>query len=89
MSTRYNLIIVEESTFSLQFVLFLFRYFLIEYSCFSLTRNVLKCASLLPFRHTASLTMYVRKTLLALIHDNGASVCTVYGSDSLKVNFFY
>ncbi|XP_059443756.1 molybdenum cofactor sulfurase isoform X3 [Corylus avellana] len=37
-------------------------------------------------QHTASLTMYVRKTLLALIHDNGASVCTVYGSDSLKVS---
>ncbi|XP_062168774.1 molybdenum cofactor sulfurase isoform X2 [Alnus glutinosa] len=37
-------------------------------------------------RHTASLTMYVRKTLLALRHDNGASVCTVYGSDSLKVS---
>ncbi|KAE8124542.1 hypothetical protein FH972_019417 [Carpinus fangiana] len=36
--------------------------------------------------HTSSLTMYVRKTLLALRHDNGATVCTVYGSDSLKVS---
>ncbi|GMY33370.1 molybdenum cofactor sulfurase isoform X2, partial [Fagus crenata] len=36
-------------------------------------------------RHTASLATYVRKMLLALRHENGASVCTLYQSDSLKV----
>ncbi|KAF5730824.1 molybdenum cofactor sulfurase [Tripterygium wilfordii] len=36
-------------------------------------------------RHTASLASYVKKTLLALKHENGASVCTLYGSHPLKV----
>ncbi|KAJ7949642.1 Molybdenum cofactor sulfurase [Quillaja saponaria] len=36
-------------------------------------------------RHTTSLALYMRKMLLALRHENGASVCTVYGSHSLKV----
>ncbi|KAF5731289.1 Molybdenum cofactor sulfurase (LOS5) (ABA3) isoform 1 [Tripterygium wilfordii] len=36
-------------------------------------------------RHTASLISYVKKTLLALKHENGASVCTLYGSLPLKV----
>nr|XP_011460723.1 PREDICTED: molybdenum cofactor sulfurase isoform X2 [Fragaria vesca subsp. vesca] len=30
-------------------------------------------------RHTASLALYVRKKLLALKHENGAKVCTLYG----------
>ncbi|XP_062011980.1 molybdenum cofactor sulfurase isoform X1 [Rosa rugosa] len=30
-------------------------------------------------RHTASLALYVRKKLLALRHENGAKVCTLYG----------
>ncbi|XP_044504727.1 molybdenum cofactor sulfurase-like isoform X2 [Mangifera indica] len=36
-------------------------------------------------RHTRSLAMYVRKTLLHLRHDNGASICIIYGSLSSKV----
>ncbi|KAM3732066.1 hypothetical protein ACB098_11G032800 [Castanea mollissima] len=36
-------------------------------------------------RHTAALATYLRKMLLALRHENGASVCKVYKSDSLKV----
>ncbi|KAG2679697.1 hypothetical protein I3760_11G063500 [Carya illinoinensis] len=36
-------------------------------------------------RHTTSLTTYVRKMLLALKHENGASVCTLYRSDNVKV----
>nr|XP_023926826.1 molybdenum cofactor sulfurase-like [Quercus suber] len=35
-------------------------------------------------RHTAALATYLRKMLLALRHENGASVCKVYKSDSLK-----
>ncbi|GKV37030.1 hypothetical protein SLEP1_g45101 [Rubroshorea leprosula] len=38
------------------------------------------------FRHTASLAIYVKKKLLLLRHANGASVCTVYGSQTLKVS---
>ncbi|KAL8144553.1 hypothetical protein V2J09_017585 [Rumex salicifolius] len=30
-------------------------------------------------RHTASLARYLRRTLLALKHDNGAEVCVIYG----------
>ncbi|KAL4598330.1 hypothetical protein ACB092_11G052900 [Castanea dentata] len=36
-------------------------------------------------RHTAALATYLRKMLLALRHENGASVCKIYKSDSLKV----
>ncbi|KAK0597739.1 hypothetical protein LWI29_028205 [Acer saccharum] len=36
------------------------------------------------FRHTASLATYVRKTLLTLRHENGAVVCTLYGSSPSK-----
>ena len=79
--------LVRICMFSLLFMLFLFLALLIEHSCFRLTCNVLKCTSPLPFRHTASLATYVRKMLLALRHENGASVCTLYQSDSLKVSF--
>ncbi|MCI22937.1 molybdenum cofactor sulfurase-like, partial [Trifolium medium] len=30
-------------------------------------------------RHTTSLALYTRKTLLALRHGNGSSVCILYG----------
>ncbi|CAL1391251.1 unnamed protein product [Linum trigynum] len=36
-------------------------------------------------RHTASLTVYTKKMLLALRHVNGAIVCTVYGNHASKV----
>ncbi|XP_057988840.1 molybdenum cofactor sulfurase isoform X1 [Hevea brasiliensis] len=36
-------------------------------------------------RHTASLTMYVEKMLLALRHENGAKVCMIYKSHASKV----
>ncbi|KAF5477378.1 hypothetical protein F2P56_004025 [Juglans regia] len=36
-------------------------------------------------RHTTSLTTYMRKMLLALKHENGANVCTLYRSDNVKV----
>ncbi|XP_058080210.1 molybdenum cofactor sulfurase isoform X7 [Magnolia sinica] len=36
-------------------------------------------------RHTASLAVYVRSTLLALRHGNGASVCVLYGTNAAKV----
>ena len=71
--------------FSLPFILFLFLALLIEHSRFRLICNVLKCIS--PFRHTAALATYLRKMLLALRHENGATVCKVYKSDSLKVSF--
>ena len=71
--------------FSLPFILFLFLALLIEHSRFRLIFNVLKCIS--PFRHTAALATYLRKMLLALRHENGATVCKVYKSDSLKVSF--
>lgn len=35
-------------------------------------------------RHTRSLAIYVKKALLGLRHANGAAVCTLYGSNSLK-----
>ena len=71
--------------FSFPFILFLFLALLIEHSRSRLICNVLKCIS--PFRHTAALATYLRKMLLALRHENGASVCKVYKSDSLKVSF--
>ncbi|XP_043688948.1 molybdenum cofactor sulfurase isoform X2 [Telopea speciosissima] len=37
-------------------------------------------------RHTASLSTYLRKTLLSLRHANGASVCTLYGRDGPKIS---
>ncbi|KAJ4705834.1 Molybdenum cofactor sulfurase [Melia azedarach] len=36
--------------------------------------------------HTASLATYVRKMLLTLRHENGAAVCTLYGSHTSKVS---
>lgn len=40
---------------------------------------------LLLSRHTASLATYVRNMLFALRHDNGSSVCKLYGVDNSKV----
>ncbi|KAK8706412.1 hypothetical protein V6N13_049979 [Hibiscus sabdariffa] len=37
-------------------------------------------------RHTMSLTMFLKKKLLALRHENGATVCTLYGNCALKVS---
>ncbi|GAV64118.1 Aminotran_5 domain-containing protein/MOSC domain-containing protein/MOSC_N domain-containing protein [Cephalotus follicularis] len=37
-------------------------------------------------RHTASLTVYVKKTLLALRHENGTGVCTLYGSHTSEAS---
>ncbi|KAJ0043290.1 hypothetical protein Pint_17724 [Pistacia integerrima] len=37
-------------------------------------------------RHTTSLAIYVRKMLLGLRHDNGASICKIYGRLSSKVS---
>ncbi|KAM7495726.1 hypothetical protein LguiB_030335 [Lonicera macranthoides] len=37
-------------------------------------------------RHTASLATYVRNMLFALRHDNGSSVCKLYGVDNSKVS---
>ncbi|KDP25106.1 hypothetical protein JCGZ_22641 [Jatropha curcas] len=37
------------------------------------------------FRHTLSLAMYLEKILLALRHENGADVCTIYKSHSSKL----
>ncbi|KAK6270322.1 hypothetical protein POUND7_007427 [Theobroma cacao] len=37
-------------------------------------------------RHTMSLAMFLEKKLLALRHENGSSVCTLYGNRSLKVS---
>lgn len=76
---------VRKIMFSLPFILFLFLALLIEHARFRLICSVLKCIS--PFRHTAALATYLRKMLLALRHENGASVCKVYKSDSLKVSF--
>ncbi|KAK9937511.1 hypothetical protein M0R45_014294 [Rubus argutus] len=39
-------------------------------------------------RHTASLALYVRKKLLALRHENGASVCTLYGTSKVLCHEF-
>ncbi|XP_021288794.1 molybdenum cofactor sulfurase isoform X2 [Herrania umbratica] len=36
-------------------------------------------------RHTMALAMFLKKKLLALRHENGSSVCTLYGNRSLKV----
>ncbi|XP_024019141.1 molybdenum cofactor sulfurase isoform X1 [Morus notabilis] len=36
-------------------------------------------------QHTRSLAVYVRKVLLSLRHENGASVCTLYGAEASKV----
>lgn len=44
------------------------------------------CFTSLPLRHTASLATYVRKMLLTLRHENGAAVCTLYGSHTSKVS---
>ena len=77
--------LVREIMFSFPFILFLLLALLIEHSRSRLICNVLKCIS--PFRHTAALATYLRKMLLALRHENGASVCKVYKSDSLKVSF--
>lgn len=38
-------------------------------------------------RHIGSLAMYVRKVLLSLRHENGADVCTIYGSYTSKVSY--
>ncbi|XVE52899.1 hypothetical protein DITRI_Ditri02bG0161200 [Diplodiscus trichospermus] len=35
--------------------------------------------------HTMSLAMFVKKKLLALRHENGAGVCTLYGNRALKI----
>ncbi|XP_022717462.1 molybdenum cofactor sulfurase-like isoform X3 [Durio zibethinus] len=37
-------------------------------------------------RHTMSIVMFLKKKLLALRHENGASVCTLYGNHTLKVS---
>lgn len=51
------------------------------------------CESDIPFyyphRHTTSLATYVRKALLAMRHENGNRVCTVYGASSSEVLFIY
>ncbi|CAN1263313.1 Molybdenum cofactor sulfurase [Linum perenne] len=48
--------------------------------------NILKSLTMSGIlRHTASLTIYVKKLLLAFRHGNGASVCTVYGSHPTKM----
>ncbi|XP_009361810.2 molybdenum cofactor sulfurase isoform X1 [Pyrus x bretschneideri] len=39
-------------------------------------------------RHTASLATYVRKKLLALRHENGASVCSLYGTSKASFHGF-
>ncbi|BFG28744.1 hypothetical protein CerSpe_150180 [Prunus speciosa] len=39
-------------------------------------------------RHTASLSWYVRKKLLGLRHENGASVCTLYGDSKALFHYF-
>lgn len=44
------------------------------------------CFISLPFRHIASLGMYVRKVLLSLRHENGADVCTIYGTYTSEVS---
>ncbi|OMO53429.1 Aminotransferase, class V/Cysteine desulfurase [Corchorus olitorius] len=36
--------------------------------------------------HTTALAMFLRKKLLALRHENGVRVCTLYGSHNLKVS---
>ncbi|XP_006422211.2 molybdenum cofactor sulfurase isoform X7 [Citrus clementina] len=38
-------------------------------------------------RHIASLGMYVRKVLLSLRHENGADVCTIYGTYTSEVSY--
>lgn len=38
------------------------------------------------FRHTATLTIYVKKILLGLRHENGANICTIYESHASKVS---
>ncbi|XVF79357.1 hypothetical protein PTKIN_Ptkin14bG0215400 [Pterospermum kingtungense] len=37
-------------------------------------------------RHTMSLSMFLKKKLLAMRHENGAKVCMLYGNCSLKVS---
>ncbi|KAJ4835539.1 hypothetical protein Tsubulata_028426 [Turnera subulata] len=39
-------------------------------------------------RHTTSLTLYLKKSLLALRHENGAPVCTLYENHASKVVAF-
>ncbi|KAL3503734.1 hypothetical protein ACH5RR_038183 [Cinchona calisaya] len=38
-------------------------------------------------RHTASLAIYVRRTLSAMRHENGNHVCTLYGAEYSRVPF--
>lgn len=44
--------------------------------------NTLTISSI--FRHTSSLTTYLRRVLSSLKHDNGADACIIYGDNSMK-----
>lgn len=72
-------------------------YFMLLLQFYSFHRVGCICESDIPFyfsfsythRHTTSLATYVRKALLAMRHENGNRVCTVYGASSSEVLFIY